>query len=193
MDVAALYVDTASGPYPGIEGVECWGADRDAAAYQGQFPVIAHPPCTTWGRLRSMVQFTASSRALRYLGPLAVTQVLRHGGVLEHPERSDMWRHCSLPSPYYEYPSDDFTRSSRAPWALCINQYDFGHMSTKPTWLLFCGISPRDLPPLPPERQGIPVPWEEIPHAKRHLTPPDLAHWLVAAARQARPQEKAPA
>ena len=49
MRVAALYVDVNRGPYPSIEGVDVWGAERDATVYDGALPVVAHPPCGHWG------------------------------------------------------------------------------------------------------------------------------------------------
>ena len=63
--IAALYVDTARGPYARMRGVECWGyatrdgrqldalaPTRDARDYAGPWPVVAHPPCGPWGRFR---------------------------------------------------------------------------------------------------------------------------------------------
>lgn len=87
--IAALYVDTARGPYARMRGVECWGyatrdgrqldalaPTRDARDYAGPWPVVAHPPCGPWGRFRR-----------RYLGGegdrecalVAVEQVRRYG------------------------------------------------------------------------------------------------------------------
>lgn len=51
--VAALYVDPR-GPYPKMLGVECWDEARDARTYAGPHPVVAHPPCGPWGRLRHL-------------------------------------------------------------------------------------------------------------------------------------------
>jgi len=80
--VAALYIDPR-GPYPRMDGVECWDEQRDARAYDGPHPVVAHPPCGPWGNLRHL-----SFGAGRECGPLAVRQVRDFGGVLEHPAGS---------------------------------------------------------------------------------------------------------
>lgn len=47
--IAALYIDPR-GPYPKMQGVECWDEKRDARLYAGPWPVVAHPPCERWGR-----------------------------------------------------------------------------------------------------------------------------------------------
>jgi hypothetical protein len=51
-DVAALYIDPR-GPYPKLLGTDmCWDAKRDARTYEGPWPIVAHPACGPWGRLR---------------------------------------------------------------------------------------------------------------------------------------------
>ena len=78
--VAALYVDPR-GPYPKLLGPEmCWDEQRDARTYAGPWPVVAHPPCGPWGRLRHMCTKQDGSLAM-----LAIAQVRRWGGVLEQP------------------------------------------------------------------------------------------------------------
>ena len=91
--VAALYVDP-KGPYPAMEGVDCWDAERDARLYPGPHPVLAHPPCGPWGPLRHL-----NKKQDPDLAPLAVEQVRAWGGVLEHPKRSALWSACGLPYP----------------------------------------------------------------------------------------------
>jgi len=190
--VAALYVDTRRGPYPAIAGVDCWGAQRDATTWPGGMPIVAHPPCGAWGGLRHFVRFTEPTLAEKRLAPIAVEQVKANGGVLEHPQRSDLWRHCNLPRPYRQVPSD-FIFDDPPLWSLTVDQCDFGHKARKRTWLLFSRIRPADLPPLPGPRGYTHC----VAHARyhrshlmylselqRHLTPPDFAKWLVAAARR---------
>lgn len=63
--VACLYIDPR-GPYPHVPGVECWGLPyRDATKYDGPHPVVAHPPCGPWGRLRHLSKKDKRETALR--------------------------------------------------------------------------------------------------------------------------------
>lgn len=89
-DVAVLYVDPR-GPYPGL--VRQWfDEERNARTYDGPLPIVAHPPCGPWGRLRHLSRHDDPAH-----GPHAVELVRRFGGVLEHPQHSLLFRHCEMP------------------------------------------------------------------------------------------------
>lgn len=184
--VAALYVDVARGPYASMPGVEAWGVERDATTYDGPHPVVAHPPCAAWGRLKWFAKDDG------HTGPIAVAQVRKFGGVLEHPEHSTLWRACDMPEP-------GWLPDAWGGYSLHIRQFDFGHKCDKWTWVYVCGCAPDDLPPMPPrrleqaeyvvtneQRKGDPGYKPRIPVNERHLTPPAFAEWLVAAARNCR-------
>lgn len=142
MTIAALYIDPR-GPYPRMSAgraldnrepadpyarpwgvIDCWDATRDARLYAGPHPVVAHPPCKHWGRLRHLAHVecrnvfckmslragdVADNGACPYCdehridwndrdcAPRAVEQVRAYGGVLEHPAGSLLWRDCDLP------------------------------------------------------------------------------------------------
>lgn len=92
-DVAALYV-MADGPYPKL--VANWYDEkRDAKLYDGPFPVVAHPPCGPWSKMRHLC-----TKQDKTCAPRAVEQVRKFGGVLEHPAHSRLWNHCDLPLPW---------------------------------------------------------------------------------------------
>lgn len=178
--VAALYVDTARGPYPSIAGVDAWGVDRDARLYDGPWPVVSHPPCGHWGRYAHRAHDDGRT------GPIAVAQVRRWGGVLEHPRHSRLWAHCGMPRPG-ESPdaSGGFT--------IEVFQRDWGHVADKATWLYIVGIEAGDVPgapmPSPPKVAAyrktsgrLSSPLERMAKSRRHLTPPDFAEWLVELA-----------
>lgn len=136
--VAALYVDRL-GPYPKIPGVDCWDEARDARLYDGPHPVVAHPPCGPWGRLRHLSRRDDPALAIR-----AVEQVRAFGGVLEHPFQSLLFRHRDMPHPG-ELPD----RFGGVTVEVC--QCDWGHPARKRTWLYCVGVPA--LGEFPPARE----------------------------------------
>ncbi len=187
--VAALYVDPR-GPYPKMPGVDPWDEARDARTYAGPHPIIAHPPCGPWGALAAWCK-----RQDPTLAPIAVEQVRQWGGVLEHPARSRLWAACGLPRPG-ELPDA---------WGgvtIAVNQCDWGHVATKPTWIYLVGSRPFRFDwPAPgtathwicgsrKRRVGgggtAPETVKFCSSEQRRRTPPAFAEFLVALARQAR-------
>jgi hypothetical protein len=117
--VACLYIDPR-GPYPALVGPEmCWDETRDARTYAGPWPVVAHPPCGPWGCFKHMCTKQDKTLAL-----LAIEQVRRWGGILEHPRSSTLFR-AHLPRPG-EFPDSAGGRSYE------LRQVDWGHGCVKP-------------------------------------------------------------
>ena len=170
-----------------MPGVECFDIERDARSYSGTMPVVAHPPCRAWGRLRGLAKPRPDEKELALF---AVEKVRQLGGVLEHPEASSLWQAAGLPLPGAG--RDDF-----GGWTLSIAQHWFGHRAMKKTWLYIVGVEPRSIPVFSislelPSRviassaksRRIKVP--ECTKAEREHTPPELAIWLVELARSVR-------
>lgn len=191
MSVAALYVDTRRGPYLGLD-VDCWGVERDAATYRGPHPVVSHPPCGPWSRLYGMCnRRTMQSKGL---GIVAVRQVRRWGGVLEHPSHSTLWDACSMPKPNGFFQEVD----QWGGWTLPVEQWWWGHDAIKPTWLYIVGT--HTPPPIHNDGRRRPVGRnaggrlgnqersmvERMYAGRRHLTPPAFAEWLVDLASRCR-------
>lgn len=181
--VAALFV-RADSVYKRMPGVDAWDAERDARAWPGGSPVVAHPPCRAWGRLR---HFARPRPGERELAPWAVAQIRRWGGVLEHPAASKLWPEHGLPEPGQ--------RDAWGGWTLPVDQHWWGHKAEKSTLLYIVGVDPRDIPPIPLvlgeathviatsiRRAGSRRP--EVAKAEREHTPPDFAAWLVDLARR---------
>src|SRR5947207_11553581 len=84
--VAALYVD-AKGVYANLPNVEVWDEARDARRYAGPWPVVAHPPCSSWCQLASVNEARWGKRIGDDGGTFAAAlkAVRTFGGVLEHP------------------------------------------------------------------------------------------------------------
>lgn len=189
--VAALYIDRR-GPYPSMPDVDCWDAERDARNYRGPHPIVAHPPCGPWGQLAHLC-----TRQDPALAPLAVAQLIRWGGVLEHPANSKVFRHLGMPLPGDE----PRTINGRVVWSMKVDQCLFGHVCRKPTVLLFADVPPDSIGELPADREPTHVVsnFHASPEAKADLrarglkvagaaqkrrTPPAFADFLVRAARR---------
>lgn len=204
--VAALYVETG-GTYFNLPGVEPWDEDRDARAYNGPWPVVAHPPCQRWGRFwhgstRKPHQFKLGADMGCFAS--ALTAVRNFGGVLEHPAASRAWSWFGLTAPKVGggwVKADQF-----GGWTCCVDQAHYGHAARKPTWLYACHTDRPDLN-WQPHPQVIPQ-WmiDRYGYEKarkigvvamiggkdktriRNATPPEFRGLLISIARTARVQ-----
>lgn len=183
MTVAALYVQTG-GVYFNLPGVEPWDESRDARLYNGPYPVVAHPPCTSWSAWR------APTRETMYGHPVgeddgcfaaALAAVRRFGGVLEHPAHSLAWVAHDLPEPL----PGGWTLSmyDGIGWVTEVAQVEWGHRAEKMTWLYFVGTDPPALkPPLPGAVPTMPADLQWSPERSR--TPELFRDALLDLARQ---------
>lgn len=144
--IAALFV-AADGPYAGLPGVELWDVSRDARAYPGPWPVVAHPPCERWGRYW---HGGPSARVRRVKGAddgcfaAALDAVRKWGGVLEHPAASHAWRAFNLRRP--PRAGGWVSAGLGDPgWTCCVDQGHYGHRAQKATWLYAVGVHPLPL------------------------------------------------
>jgi len=160
-----------------------WDETRDATRWPGGAPVIAHPPCAQWARLR---KFARENQETKAHALYALAQVRRWTGVLEHPIGSTLWSAAKLPRPGELDDHGGFT--------LVVDQFWFGHPAQKRTWLYVCGIAPADVPPIP-FKLGYPTHFIKPSRARRGSapttgrrfregTPPDFAQWLIELARR---------
>lgn len=183
--IAALYV-CETGPYVTMPGVDAWTAARDAKLYAGPHPVVAHPPCGPWSRLSHLCH-----KQDRSCAPRAVVQVRAHGGVLEHPAYSKLFRALHLPWPD-ELPDEHGGRTYE------VNQMAWGHVCAKRTWLYAVNVPPAIV--FDGVREGgratavvassLRVHERELRAAtvdERIHSPIEFAEWLVSLARAAAP------
>lgn len=193
--VAVLFA-RADSIYKSFEGCDVWDMERDALAWPGGCPVVAHPPCRSWG---SLSFFARPRLGEKELALWAVDQVRKHGGVLEHPKASKLWAAANLPAVGQE-------PDRWGGWTLPIAQFWFGHEAEKQTFLYIVGCDKP--PPLPivsgrapkvicsgqrnPDgsrvKKGDALWRPKVSLADREHTPELLARWLVQLARQCRPK-----
>lgn len=186
--IAALYVDLR-GPYPTIDAVDCWDANRDARWYAGPHSVVAHPPCNRWGTLAPVNEKRWGTKIGHDGGCFAnaLAAVRRYGGVLEHPAKTMAWKYFGLTKPT----GLGWFKAGPREWVAEVWQSAYGHKATKRTWLLYVGSNQ----PLPfrQERQrgthqiggGVRTGNRTLPRLGKgaHLSPPEFAAYLVNLAR----------
>ena len=177
--------------YKSMLGCDVYDIERDARTWPGGCPVIAHPPCRAWGKLRKLANPSPDEK---HLAIFALEQVRRFGGVLEHPATSTLWPVAGLPRPGV---FDSF-----GGWTLPVFQNSFGHRAEKSTFLYIVGCPPVAIPSLPfflgdsthicgasgrrrdgsRLHKGDPGWRPEISKAEREQTPEMLADWLFKLA-----------
>jgi len=176
--------------YKTLSGTDVYDEPRDARTFTGGCPIVAHPPCRTWGCLKAFA--TAAPAHEHALGPWAIDQVRRNGGVLEHPRGSTLFRECGIVPGGLPDEWGGIT--------IEVDQFHWGHKARKRTLLYIVGT--RNLPPIPhrpgkpthvidrpgrarkaerPNSAGL-LPW--VSHREREATPPAFAEWLVEVARR---------
>jgi hypothetical protein len=181
--VAALCVAPKS-IYHQIPGVECYDINRDCRTFPGGMPVVTHAPCRPWSAYTShQAKFTQEEKDL---GPWCVDQLLQNGGVFEHPAHSRLFDACGLPKPFNR--TDGMKRGYRSPlWSMEVWQCWWGYPMRKATWLVFCGVDPKNVRlPFSLHPRGSDRRREQVmSHQQRSKTTRAFAEWLVEVARTA--------
>lgn len=147
-------------------GADVFDIDRDARTYHGPLPVVAHPPCRAWGRLR---KFAKPRHDEKYLALHAVHCVRSFGGVLEHPASSSLWPAAGLPLPGQ--------RDHFGGLTFVVDQGWFGHRAPKRTWLYVCGAD--SLPEVPYQLGDNDGRIASMGRREREATPLPFAFWLL--------------
>jgi hypothetical protein len=170
------------------------GEKEDARTYDGDGPVVAHPPCGPWGALKHM-KVPNRERRTQDVGCMApaVAAVRKFGGVLEQPAGSKAFAEFAMPAPGGV---DQFGGTT-----IEVCQVEWGHVARKRTWLYLVGIpAPTIEPPFPGrepthwvsggrkhDRKGsggvVPPGIKVCSAQQRRRTPPLFAEWLVSLAR----------
>lgn len=102
--------------YRSLPNLDLWPVSRNAWNFNSDYPVIAHPPCPQWSRLKGLASEDEEQKALAFH---CLHKVFSNGGILEHPEGSAFFNAAGI-------------RPTHS-----INQSWFGYPIPKRTWL-FC-------------------------------------------------------
>jgi hypothetical protein len=162
--------------YKNLPDCDVYDIDRDALTFEGKMPVIAHPPCRTWGHLKA---FSNAPESEHKFAIWAIEQVRKWGGVLEHPKGSTLFRECKcglpggLPDEYGGI-------------LIQVDQFHWDHKARKRTLLYIVGTY--DLPPFP-RRKGKPTHVIDRPGKNRKKTRPNCGKlpWCNKKEREATP------
>lgn len=185
--IAALYAQKP-GVYELFKDVDLWDEKRDARKYEGPWPVVAHPPCGSWGNYAKL------HRESRALGPMlgdddgcfeaALKSLRKHGGVLEHPKGSKAYARFKIPRPKPGLGWQKFyTGTKYGHYVVEVEQGLYGHKAPKPAWLYL--VLPKHLDP-PPIRQGFSLAQgkvEQLSKKERAATPFEFAEYLISLAK----------
>lgn len=167
--------------YKSMPECDVFDIERNALTFQGGMPIVAHPPCRSWGRMKGL---SKGSTKEKQLAIWAVRQIRKYGGVLEHPETSSLWKVLGLPL--------GNKRDKWGGYTLSVDQSWFGHKARKRTWLYIVGVEPSKIPAYSMNFKPVEF-WvcksqrkfqrPAISKAEREATPPDFARWLVDLAK----------
>jgi len=140
MQISALFVQK-NGVYF-QNGIDSWHEERDARKYNGNNPVIAHPPCQLWGNM-AFVNFARwggeHNKPFNDGGCFesALQNVNRCGGVLEHPSKTRAFAYFEI-----EKPNKIGWCKFEKYWVCEVWQSAYGHRANKATWLYYVGNKP---------------------------------------------------
>jgi len=151
---SVLCVDNESN-YFKIDGLDLWTRDRDAYLFTGCNPVIVHPPCQQWSRLRS---FAKVNQVEKDLAVFCFELVLSNGGIFEHPSGSSFFKFVGYRP------------------TISIDQSWFGFPARKRTYLFFNGFRPGRLPL---NFNAIEKTVDQLAYKSRSRMPLTFCQWLV--------------
>lgn len=137
--------------------VECYDQVRNALSYSGKEPVIAHPPCRLFSRLKRFAKAPACEKILAYS---AIATVRVNGGVVEHPNGSSLFADMNIPL--------DGSRDAYGGYVRRVFMSDFGAKFKKDTLIYIVGVEPGNLPSYP---ISFDLPTMVIKRSKRSVMP----------------------
>lgn len=111
--------------YKQLPGVDAYDLQRDAYTFSGNNPIIAHPPCQQWSRMKN---FANDNPREKELAIFCLEQIHKNGGILEHPAGSSFFKYAGIVP------------------TISVNQAWFGFPCQKKTYLYFFDCEPLAFP-----------------------------------------------
>lgn len=93
MEIAVLCAHRKS-HYFQIPGLDVYDEVRDCRTFTGTAPVICHPPCAQWSRLRGLSRPDPETKNLAWF---CLEKLWTNGGVFEHPSGSEFFKIADFP------------------------------------------------------------------------------------------------
>lgn len=159
--IAILCADERSN-YHALPGLDIYTRSRDAYTFSGRIPVIAHPPCQQWSRLKA---FARENRSEKELAAFCFEQVNKNGGILEHPHGSS----------FFKYIGADRKKM------FSVDQSWYGFPARKRTILYCSGVQ------LLPSMLSFDIPPKKVhqmSYSMRSRSTTEFCEWLINSIRQ---------
>lgn len=172
MKIAVLCAHKHSN-YFKMPDIEVYDEIRDCRTFPGGMPVICHPPCAQWSRMKA---FSNNNPDQKGLAQFCLDHITNEGGIFEHPAGSDVFKELEFPKEGKIY---------------SVDQSWWGFPARKRTYLYFYRCKPIQFPislDMPQfvvatsRRKGGSLP--EMKKKERALTPLSFNQWLVDCIRE---------
>lgn len=165
MKIAVLCAHKHSN-YFKIPGLEVYDQLRDARTFPGHMPVICHPPCAQWSRMKA---FSNDDPEQKALANFCLDELKKYGGIFEHPAGSDVFRELDWPEGGKIY---------------SVDQSWWGFPARKRTYLFFYKCKPiahplNFEPVMFVVASSKNVKRPEMKKSQRAITPIEFNQWLV--------------
>lgn len=147
------YFDVFSAHYK----LDLFTKERDGFLFDGDSPLIAHPPCAQWSKIRGL---SKPDKKEKDFATFCWDLVNRNGGIFEHP----------VGSSFFKYVNADKRKLYK------IDQRHFGFEATKAT-ILYCHnveLMPQPLDFTPPTKRV-----DQLAYKKRSLMPLRFCYYLT--------------
>lgn len=155
--------------YKQLPSFDVYDEKKDALTYTGQKPVLCHPPCRNFSRLR----FFSKGDDFENVYPFFCLKLVRtYGGIIEHPYDSLFWKlfDCPKVGSFDNYGGTSFV----------FDQFDFGYYTRKRTRLYIVGLKClKDIPRLNLRFEIVSRKFQNLTVKQRSETTPQLAEWFL--------------